>query len=290
MNAMRLMSYVLISVLFMRGSGVSQIENPGFENWGTSAPVSWFTSNSPDYTNLSQSAMSHSGASAAQGEVINFFGFLIPPILQSGTDARGFPCTERPAAFSGYYQFFPQGGDEFGVNVVLYTGGVKGTPVAVAAAAFTSLTSSYTQFNVPFSYLTGDTPDTCVIQFIISGPTPGPTWHEGSMFLLDDIAYSGTVSVGDPVPGLPVATVLKQNYPNPFNPSTTISFDLAGSGHVRLSIFDVLGKEVATLTNEYLNPGEYSVKFDGSRLSSGVYYYRLRTSSAVQTRTLIIQK
>ncbi len=83
---------------------------------------------------------------------------------------------------------------------------------------------------------------------------------------------------------------LGQNYPNPFNPSTTIRYDLPQSSMVRLSVFDILGHEISVLVNERKDAGSYEVKFDGSGLSSGVYFYRLQAGAFVQTRKLLLMK
>jgi hypothetical protein len=77
------------------------------------------------------------------------------------------------------------------------------------------------------------------------------------------------------VPSVPRENSLGQNYPNPFNPRTHFRFAIAGLGFVTLKVYDVLGREVATLVNELKEPGEYSVEWDASRMSSGVYFYRL---------------
>jgi len=89
---------------------------------------------------------------------------------------------------------------------------------------------------------------------------------------------------------LPTETTLRQNFPNPFNPTTAISFQLLASGFVSLKIFDVLGREVATLVSEMRQPGAHTVRWDGSALPSGVYYYRLRTEAFDQTRKMILMK
>ncbi|MBM2841753.1 MAG: xylanase [Bacteroidetes bacterium] len=96
---------------------------------------------------------------------------------------------------------------------------------------------------------------------------------------------------------LPEAVSLSQNYPNPFNPTTTINYSLSSqervgvrSQQVLLAVYDLLGREVATLVNEAKEPGEYSVVFDGSNLSSGVYFYRLRAGEFVETKKLVIMK
>jgi hypothetical protein len=80
---------------------------------------------------------------------------------------------------------------------------------------------------------------------------------------------------------------LSQNYPNPFNPSTTIQYRTPNKGHITLKVFDVLGREVATLVNEVKQPGAYTVQFDGSGLASGVYFYRLQAGSVVDVKKLI---
>ena len=79
--------------------------------------------------------------------------------------------------------------------------------------------------------------------------------------------------------GAPSDFELNQNYPNPFNPSTTINFEMPIDGFVSLKIFNSSGKEVATLLNETRPAGYLSVNFDGSDLSSGVYYYKLETNN-----------
>ncbi len=91
--------------------------------------------------------------------------------------------------------------------------------------------------------------------------------------------------------GAPIRYGLEQNYPNPFNPSTQIGYRVQGTGcgvWVTLKVYDILGREVATLVNERKNAGSYEVKFDGSELSSGVYFYRLQAGSFVRTRTLLL--
>ena len=83
---------------------------------------------------------------------------------------------------------------------------------------------------------------------------------------------------------------LNQNYPNPFNPNTVISFDLKESGFVTLKVFDLLGREVATLANGYLPKGVQKFSFDGSNLTSGIYVYQLRNGNSVETRKMMLMK
>jgi hypothetical protein len=79
----------------------------------------------------------------------------------------------------------------------------------------------------------------------------------------------------DKLTQLPRLSVLYQNYPNPFNPTTEISFQIAKAGFVNLKVYDVLGREVAALVGEKLEPGYYSRQWNASAVPSGVYFYRL---------------
>lgn len=89
---------------------------------------------------------------------------------------------------------------------------------------------------------------------------------------------------------IPATFALNQNYPNPFNPATVISYQIPAAGLVTLKVYDLLGKEVSTLVNEQKNAGTYEIKFDGGKLSSGVYYYQLVSGSFVATRKFILMK
>ncbi|MFA6468283.1 MAG: T9SS type A sorting domain-containing protein [Bacteroidota bacterium] len=94
-----------------------------------------------------------------------------------------------------------------------------------------------------------------------------------------NLILNATTSVTVNTSVQPTLYGLEQNYPNPFNPSTTINYSLPKSDRTTLKIYDVLGKEVATLVNEYQQAGQYSVRFTASQLSSGIYFYRLESGS-----------
>ncbi len=91
---------------------------------------------------------------------------------------------------------------------------------------------------------------------------------------------------------IPSAFSLEQNYPNPFNPSTVIEYQIAAYSHVHLIVYDLLGREVAVLVNEYKQPGKYNVEFrvQSAELPSGVYLYNLRAGNFSETRKLILLK
>jgi hypothetical protein len=89
---------------------------------------------------------------------------------------------------------------------------------------------------------------------------------------------------------VPQQFALFQNYPNPFNPSTTIEFQIPKSGHVKLTVCDLLGREVKTLVNEEMKPGSYQSIFDRSSLASGVYLYRIQANGFVQSKKFVLLK
>ena len=91
-------------------------------------------------------------------------------------------------------------------------------------------------------------------------------------------------------PDLPSEFALKQNYPNPFNPTTQITYQLPQQADVRLEVFDMNGRQVATLVNRAISAGTHTVNFDASDLSSGVYMYRLQAGATVMTRKLTLIK
>jgi len=83
---------------------------------------------------------------------------------------------------------------------------------------------------------------------------------------------------------------LFQNYPNPFNPNTNIQYDLPRDNFVSIKVYDLLGKEVMTLTNDFKEAGSYVISFNGNNLSSGIYYYKIKAGDFEQVRKMILIK
>ncbi len=114
--------------------------------------------------------------------------------------------------------------------------------------------------------------------------------------VINGILYGDTSLVGiNPISSeIPKYFSLSQNYPNPFNPVTKIKFSIPPSkgakGMTRLIIYDMLGREIATLLNEGLQPGTYEVEWDGSNFSSGVYFYKLITAEYSETKKMVLIK
>jgi hypothetical protein len=122
------------------------------------------------------------------------------------------------------------------------------------------------------------------------------SYHNGATFhgILRELKISSPAliqtGIEDTFASLPGTTQLLQNYPNPFNPVTTISYQLSGSGHVTLKVYDMLGRETATLVDRRQPTGVYSVQFNAEHLSSGVYYYRLNAGGVVKTGRMALVK
>jgi len=98
------------------------------------------------------------------------------------------------------------------------------------------------------------------------------------------------VSVDDQLASQPEDYTLFQNYPNPFNPSTTIRYSIIKPDLVQIKIYDILGREVKTLVNEFKQTGSYEVQFDASGLASGIYLYRIESGNFVETKKMILLK
>ncbi len=105
----------------------------------------------------------------------------------------------------------------------------------------------------------------------------------------NEVSYTPT-GVDNQANSRPTSYNLDQNYPNPFNPTTTISYELPANSFVTLKVYNILGEEVATLVNEKENAGSYIVKYDGSKMASGVYFYRLNAGSFVSVKKLVVLK
>jgi len=118
-------------------------------------------------------------------------------------------------------------------------------------------------------------------------------------YKLVDVDINGVENVNDIVVEVtpsattnitPDAYALHQNYPNPFNPNTTISYDIKEAGIVTLTIFDILGREVVTLVNTLQQQGFYSVEYDASKLTSGIYFYQLTVNDFVDLKKMVLLK
>ena len=122
-------------------------------------------------------------------------------------------------------------------------------------------------------------------------PTAGRS-TDGSLVLMSGFQNRG---IGLPPVDVPdnrhrSVNRLEQNVPNPFNPSTTISFEMSEAGHAQLVVYTVTGRVVEVLVNQHISAGRHVVAFRPTGLASGVYFYRLRSGSYVETRRMLLLK
>jgi hypothetical protein len=245
-----------------------QILNPGFENWTSGNPDNWATSNAfpAGLVNVTQTSDCHSGLSAVRGEVINFLGSPMGPLIQSGTMATGFPISEQYHTFGLYYKFTPVGGDKFSVNVALYK---AGSAVAQGVVALPATVGSYTYLAVPLTYTTSDVPDLAIIQLSVTGPATGQDVHIGSVMFVDDLAFSISNGTGNTLRSDPVVKC----YPNPSGDIVNISLNETVSGDIAISVFDPDGKKVKTTFCHSLQPGNNRIQISVEDLVPGLYFY-----------------
>jgi hypothetical protein len=144
---------------------------------------------------------------------------------------------------------------------------------------------------------TGNTPNSFKVKFIA---TRGP----GSSFFTDNAPVyrvyqvlktfnPANVGIKNISTEIPEGIALYQNYPNPFNPITKIKFSIPqgiSNNLITLKVYDVLGKEISTILNQNLTAGTYETDFDGSKLSSGVYFYRLTAGSYTEMKKMMLVK
>ena len=134
-------------------------------------------------------------------------------------------------------------------------------------------------------------------------PRGGPYLSDAEITLIKNWIDQGatvtsTTGILQMTPDVPVEFSLSQNYPNPFNPSTRIAFTIPAEKFVKLTIFDITGREVAALVNGTVKPGSYSIEWNGSNAASGIYFYRLSAGdqsadggqSFTLTKKFILQK
>lgn len=140
--------------------------------------------------------------------------------------------------------------------------------------------------------------DSLALSLGTTGDSVTCTWKVVAKNGLDSLTSSSfivrlrrvNVGISQLSTNVPERFSLYNNYPNPFNPATIIKFDIAKSDFVTLKIYNMLGEEVATLVNENLTPGSYSVDFNASNISSGIYFYRMRTRDFVETKRMVLTK
>jgi hypothetical protein len=282
----KIILFFIITACYVKYNAQS-IPNLDFETWEGGVPGGWFTSNLLNiYVPITQSLDAYSGQYSVKGTVIespNGLGYT--PLISAGYDAKGFPLTYRAGALHGWYKFNTDSGDAFFVTV----SAIKDRKSIGSGGYFSSQNQSiYKEFEAGIKYKNDiDIPDTVQIIILI---TNSPKIHSGSTYILDDLSFGSATLVDENAINQPFDFLLEQNYPNPFNPSTIIQFQLPEKSFVSLKIFNLLGKEIATLINEQFNEGKYRIPFDASKVSgglpAGLYFYRFQAGSFSEVKKM----
>jgi hypothetical protein len=199
-----------------------------------------------------------------------------------------FPQTEVPQRLQLYYQFAPQGGDVLNIGLVIYQGNMS-VPVAVADTEIVAPAGVFTLLDLPMQAVLPGTPDTCYLFITVNNPSASDV-TAGTTFIIDDLAFSGSLTSVRGEGNVPAVFALGQNYPNPFNPSTMIEYSLPEAGQVRLEVFNAIGERVATLVDTWQESGSYRSRFNASALPSGVYLYRLTAGPNVSVKRMMLVK
>ena len=119
-----------------------------------------------------------------------------------------------------------------------------------------------------------------ILYGVFGGLDSSQLWFQGAM----------PVAIEPAAPGLPTTFALLPAYPNPFNPSTTLRYDVAAAGHVRITVFDALGREIALLVSEEHTAGRHEISFNAQGLPSGLYLVRMEAGGGVQTQRVTLLK
>jgi hypothetical protein len=297
--------------------------NSAYAFGGVALPSTWPMVNN---TNLYRGALYPCLPTSVSVSVITGWNMISNPVTTT-TDSlrRLFPTSLFPYAFVydssgsyvqshrllngiGYWAFFPSPetiilkGTQRMIDTISVRPGwnmIGSISKPIATAQISSIpsgmiTSQFFSFNVG-SYVRSDT--------VYPGRGYWVKLNSSGMLVLgSDANPINIVSISEQPPDppdvvgnlydepLPLVFALHHNYPNPFNPSTTIRFSIAHRAQVTLKIFDLLGRELETLVNDELNPGEYSMVFAATSIASGVYFYQLRAGTFIQTNKMLIIK
>jgi hypothetical protein len=207
---------------------------------------------------------------------------ILKPGDQTTLTARVYNFSLVPLTQPVAVQFFTGDPDSGGVPII-GNGGVTRlmTVGTIAARSYQNLQMTWT---VP-ARLSGITR----IYGVIDPDNSLNEIHKDNNRGFSELTVLGLTGVTrEASPGLPGTFELYQNYPNPFNPGTIIQYNLPHSSQVSLKVYNLLGQEVRTLVNESKPAGAYTVHFNGDGIASGVYFYRLRAGSYVQTKKFLL--
>ncbi len=215
------------------------------------------------------------GAAHSRGDTVSVAEFRVVK-ANGGAHAPAFSLVKKKSPLKTYVNygitlFWPAGSK--GASMVYQRAGQNG--IFLATAGFKPGSSWTSQLAIKV----GDVNAYCAVSFLDGVETFSDTV----------IVNTNPTGVNETeIPAIPAGIVLQPCYPNPFNPSTTISFSIPTKSYITLKIFDLLGKEVATVASEELPAGNYSRQWNAANTASGIYFYSLRVGTFSETKKLLL--
>lgn len=288
MKKIFLLLLVSFSLINLTTNAQNPVPNPGFEQWNGNTAVGWYLNN-PGTGNdcLTKTTDAYSGQFALRGAVIGIAGFPYPPACWAGSISNQvFPINIQPSTFTGYYKFSPAGNDTLMFTVVVFYHGPD--TVITRNVTFADSRTTYTRFDFNYPNIANTAYQAsfhAVIRTAGALPTIGTNFH------LDNLTFNNLpIGINTISQEVPESYALKQNYPNPFNPTTNIEFSNPEKEFVKLSIFNMLGKEVETLVNDVISAGTYRFDWNAANQPGGTYFYRLTSGNYHSVRKMILIK
>jgi hypothetical protein len=271
--------------------GFTQIPNPGFESVSGGSPTGWNLGALYSPYPIRDTTAAHTGSYAAA-----IYG-SIPPAYNGAVVQNFNQVSSLPSGLTGWYKFYPQGGDSILFNVEVWKSGNYATNAhnSLTATILTGTTSVWTQFSVTVDY-TGYPFLTCDSAFISIYPTGNVSYgsynwaHQNTKALFDDLAWTFTTT-GVAAINQSLLLNVENVYPNPAREYCEIIYTLSSPGTVSLKLFDLTGKEVLRIIDqEKQGVGRFKAVADLKALDSGIYFYEFSTTSGTRvTRKLIKQ-
>jgi hypothetical protein len=272
--------FTLIAAGLLSGGLFAQIPNPGFETWTSGNPDGWLTSNAPGiYTPVTQTTDAHSGASAARGEIVDFFGSAVPPLLYVANGGGGFPVTQDYTNLNGWFKAGVQNNDVVQIIIAAYD--AANNPVGGGSELFSNA-SSYQPFSIPI--FTNGTPTASYQIFFSISDTSGATDGTiGSYFIVDDLELTSSTDVRDQS-----APEQLKVFPNPareylfYVPSATLR------GQVNAQLIDLQGKSVFAENFEASGTPQ-ARRLDLTGIAPGFYLLRLLNGASTEVVKVVVK-
>lgn len=272
--------FLLFTLLGTSVAAFSQIPNPSFENWANSNPVGWEASNqAPTVITVSQSNDAHEASSSANLTVSSFQGLALGGALT----ATDFPIDIEPLAFSFWYKTSFDQGDMLTIAAEVDN---EFGAVRAGTATITENTDVWTQFILNMDELNTEVPTLGNLTIFTQGPDGGIfSVHPNTSIFIDDLSYLYIVGVEENQSKLAIQSV----YPNPSNGFAYVQYAVPTPSKVKVEIFDLSGKLIATPFNAQQGSGNYRVELPTAELAAGVYTCRVSSETATSTSTFVVE-